>query len=210
MEIIKQRKCWKCQTLKPLTHEFFWVSKRNKEGFQPACIICSKQITKESNNRDREKYLKRRKEYNKSHKERNANYNKIRYAKDPQKHAKKKREYSMTPRGRFVSLLNTTKRRAKEKELEYSLTPDCLLKLFYKQNEKCAVTGLPFIFECNPNGEKIYTPFGPSIDRIDSKKGYTEDNIRLVCVMVNLAINMFGDKLFDKMCEAYIKKKNNL
>lgn len=43
--------------------------------------------------------------------------------------------------------------------------------------------------------------------RIDSKGGYTKDNVRLVCIIVNFALSEFGDLSFDKMCKAYC---NNL
>lgn len=36
----------------------------------------------------------------------------------------------------------------------------------------------------------------PSIDRIDTTRGYTPDNVRLVCAAVNLALNQFGEGIF--------------
>lgn len=40
---------------------------------------------------------------------------------------------------------------------------------------------------------------------IDSTLGYTKDNVRLVCTIVNMALNEFGDIIFDKMCRAYVE-----
>lgn len=64
-------------------------------------------------------------------------------------------------------------------------------------------------FCCAIYGKRFYRPFAPSLDRIDNDKGYTIDNIRLVCTVVNLALNRFGDSVFDAMCEAYISKKQS-
>ncbi len=55
-----------------------------------------------------------------------------------------------------------------------------LIKLWHKQNMKCAITGLPMVYKCH-NLKSV------SIDRIDSNQGYTEDNVQLVCKFVNLA-----------------------
>lgn len=45
---------------------------------------------------------------------------------------------------------------------------------------KCAITNLPFSF-----GTQQHYPFSPSIDRVDSAKGYTQDNCRFVLFAVN-------------------------
>lgn len=39
-------------------------------------------------------------------------------------------------------------------------------------------------------------PNSPSLDRIDPRKGYTPDNVRVVCQFVNLAKNAMPDHLF--------------
>jgi hypothetical protein len=75
-------------------------------------------------------------------------------------------------------------------------------KLIDDGRNKCAITKIKFIFD---KGNTSRRPFSPSIDRINSKLGYTKDNVRLVCVIVNLALNEFGDENFDKMCRAYVE-----
>jgi hypothetical protein len=48
-----------------------------------------------------------------------------------------------------------------------------------------------FEMEMNPdfvgNGKRHLWPTNVSIDRIDSTKGYTIDNVQLVCVVLNIA-----------------------
>lgn len=72
------------------------------------------------------------------------------------------------------------------------------------EREKCEITGLPIIYELEKNG---INPFRPSVDRIDCKKGYTEDNVRVVCVAVNYCLNEFGISIFDKIIRAYWNNK---
>jgi hypothetical protein len=50
-------------------------------------------------------------------------------------------------------------------------------------------------------------PFSPSLDRIDCTQGYVAGNVRLVCLIVNFALNTFGDDAFLEMCRAVVKNK---
>lgn len=62
---------------------------------------------------------------------------------------------------------------------------------------RCQLTGQPFdrYYKSGP-GKR---PFIPSLDRIDSNKGYEVGNIRLVTSIVNLALNDFGSIPFFEM-----------
>lgn len=66
-----------------------------------------------------------------------------------------------------------------------------LKSLWEKQRGICAITGLPMILPetsaCTNLGPKCV-----SIDRIDNSKGYSLENIQLVCYSVNLARNVFS------------------
>lgn len=110
----------------------------------------------------------------------------------------------------FVSsLVLGMKNRAKKKHLDFDVDAEYLANLFIQQNNCCAVTKISFEFGEDGFRKSYRRPFAPSIDRIDCTKGYTKDNIRIVCVVVNIAINDFGDSVFDKMCEEYIKNKHS-
>jgi hypothetical protein len=48
------------------------------------------------------------------------------------------------------------------------------------------------------------SPRAPSIDRIDSKKGYTPDNCQLITYIANCAKNQFTVDEFVRMCRAVV------
>jgi hypothetical protein len=100
-------------------------------------------------------------------------------------------------------LLTKIKSRAKKFNRDFNLTKEFIENLYFKQNGCCAVTAIPFSNEKYNDYKR--KPFAPSLDRIDSKMGYTQDNVRFVCSMVNAALGEFGDKFFDKMCRAYVE-----
>lgn len=64
----------------------------------------------------------------------------------------------------------------------HTITVEDILKLKEKQNNKCVYSGIELAWERNNNNKA-------SIDRIDSTKGYTPDNIQLVTKVVNQAKN---------------------
>jgi hypothetical protein len=66
-----------------------------------------------------------------------------------------------------------------------------LLEMYEAQGGKCAVSGIRFL-----EGAVEDEPFSPTIDRIDSLKGYEKGNVRIVCLSVNLLMNRWGDEVF--------------
>ena len=76
---------------------------------------------------------------------------------------------------------NVVKNNAESRNLEYNLTKEYLWDLYEKQNRKCALSGVDIIF-CKDVKTKKQTT---SLDRIDSSKGYTKDNVQWVHKDVN-------------------------
>ena len=83
----------------------------------------------------------------------------------------------------IAQLLYNTKTRAEKKKLEHTLTFNFLKDLLEKSAYKCALTGQ--MMNLRSDGRKKANAFKCSLDRIDSEKGYTEDNVRFVCWAVN-------------------------
>ena len=101
-------------------------------------------------------------------------------------------------------MIRDCRRRAKNKNRDFDLDITFAIELYEAQNKKCAVSGISFDFSDTNFRQR---PFAPSIDRIDCSKGYTKDNIRFVCTIVNMALNQYGENIFAEMCSAYIKNK---
>lgn len=93
---------------------------------------------------------------------------------------------------------------AQNRNLEFSIERNDLFNLWKKQQSNCALTGRQMTFE------KGGLWSSASVDRIDSKLGYTKDNIQLVCVGVNRAKLNLPDAEFIRMCSDVVKyRKNN-
>lgn len=99
---------------------------------------------------------------------------------------------SIEHRLRYVIQLGTL--RAKKKNIEWNLNLEFLLLLWEKQKGKCAYSGVPLTYEDN-HSHTI------SLDRIDSSKGYTEDNVQYVCTIVNYIKQRFDENHFFDFCK---------
>lgn len=105
------------------------------------------------------------------------------------KHCIEKDKY---PRYRLKKLLDSTKsatayRKAKNNEkhdFSYDIDLDFLIELYNEQKGLCAYSGLPLKLIKPSEGN-----WAASIERKNSLKGYTKDNICLVCCEFNVADN---------------------
>jgi len=75
---------------------------------------------------------------------------------------------------------------AAKRNKEWNITSEYLYELYEKQNRLCALTGIPIQFSQKgigtPGAKDVSTA---SLDRIDSTKGYTPDNIQWIHKDVN-------------------------
>lgn len=96
---------------------------------------------------------------------------------------------------RFLKIvLCNTMRRSKNKLFEgNNIDIDFLRELYHKQEGKCAVSGIELTYKRHL-GTKVLTNI--SLDRIDSKKPYTKDNVQFVCVGINLMKNNIDNEEF--------------
>lgn len=97
--------------------------------------------------------------------------------------------------------------RAKKRGMECNISDQFVLNLLKKQDGKCAATGI--VLEASrPDTHKDRKPYVVSIDRIDSSKGYTEDNVQLVCSIFNCCKNCYKMEDVTNMCKEYLKYNN--
>ena len=79
--------------------------------------------------------------------------------------------------------------------------------MYDKQAGKCSLTDISFVFYVSNEDSRTH-PFSPSVDRIDSRKGYTKDNVRLVIWGINLAMGEWGETIYRKIATAYLSDKS--
>ena len=96
---------------------------------------------------------------------------------------------------------STIKRRANERGLNFNLPIEFLWELYEKQNYLCALSGIEITwFDKTMSGYEGGKRCTVSVDRIDSNKGYTKNNVQLVHKEVNIMKNVFSQKHFIDMC----------
>jgi hypothetical protein len=93
---------------------------------------------------------------------------------------------------------------AKQRGYEISITPEDIYNKYISQNKKCALTGLDIEFLVN--GSQICTA---SVDRIDSNKHYTIDNIQILHKDVNIMKNKYNQDYFLNICKLITEKNND-
>ena len=87
--------------------------------------------------------------------------------------------------------------------MRFALRPGFASLLYDDQDGCCAVSGLRFNLERFADA-LVKHPFAPSIDRKLSSGGYTEDNVRLVCVAVNFGMGQWGEEVFLTIARAAV------
>ena len=69
----------------------------------------------------------------------------------------------------------------------------------------CEITGFPLVLT-GPVSRNSKRPDAVSIDRIDTSKGYTIGNVRVVCLAVNLALNVWGEERLLPILSAWVSR----
>lgn len=116
-----------------------------------------------------------------------------------------------TLEGKARALYDGAKFRAKKDNLEFNLTLDHIKNIL--SFGVCDLTKIPFSYELH---EFRQNPRAPSLDKIDSSKGYTIENVRVVLWLVNAALQECSDKEALPILEALVKglkrnvKKNTI
>lgn len=111
----------------------------------------------------------------------------------------------------FISkAFRSCKRRSEDRGITNNITLDMLLAMAEKDGWRCSVSGVKY--DLRQLSKHHGRPFAPSIDRIKPELGYTEGNVRLVCLSTNYAMNQWGEEIFGVLARSFIKnsKKKNI
>lgn len=104
------------------------------------------------------------------------------------------------------TFFNRVKQNALDRNLEFTLTKELLNNLWLQQNKKCRFTGIELkISQINKNFSIETTA---SVDRIDSAKGYTIDNVQFIHKQINFMKQQLSDKKFIEWCRLITKYTN--
>lgn len=118
-----------------------------------------------------------------------------------------RKRYNTSQKGHVQNMKDSAKRRSVAKGRDFHMTQEMLDSLWERQAGKCAVTGIPLVVENDTaSHDNCRNPFGPSVDRIDTTRGYELDNIRLTTTIANLALGNWGEEPLRKFAEATLKK----
>lgn len=88
----------------------------------------------------------------------------------------KARYYADIPR----TLFDNARKRSQRFNTEFTISVEDI-----EIPEVCPVFKIPFV----QDGKKGQNSYAPSLDRIDSSKGYVKDNIRVICTRANVLKN---------------------
>lgn len=100
--------------------------------------------------------------------------------------------------------LDGAMRRALKKNLPFDLNLEFIINLWNMQKGKCAISGIPMTYQLDRG--RIYS--NVSIDQINPAKGYTKNNIQLVCMSINQLKSDFDMETVFKICNSIINNRN--
>ena len=94
--------------------------------------------------------------------------------------------------------LKVVKDRSRKKGLEFDLDYEWIKEKFDKG--VCEISGerLDFTYTPGTTCNSAYSEFTPSIDRIDSSRGYLKENCQVVCIWINRAKGISSMEDFKK------------
>lgn len=207
------KRCSRCRVFKPITEEYYPKGKDCKYNIRSHCKDCEnkpKFVYPNFNDKGllfcrKCKKYKNKDEFNTQteNKNREGRSSNCKLCNNIYKKRFRK-EHSGNDLDRHLSkILSTCRLRAKKNKLKgfnFELDIIFLKELITKQEGKCALSGLVMTSFINSKDSKLNI----SIDRIDSSKGYTKDNVQLVCNQVNTMKNSLSEIEFYELCKHII------
>lgn len=170
--------CKKCNKLKDTCE--FHAHKHTKDGINSWCISCVKESSRLYYEANRDKVNARAKQWQKDNAEKARAKSNAWKAKNRDQARQAEKEYRQTFNGKAVNLTRSAKKRSIEFGWSFDLDKDFVIDLL-TTTPVCPLLGI----QLNLNSGIGIQPDSPSLDRIDSTKGYTKDNVKIISWRAN-------------------------
>ncbi len=184
------KQCTKCENTKPISD--FYSKKSGKHGVATWCIVCTN--------------IYMRKRHSKPEvKQKQSERSRLLYSTSDQFRSENKlrsKKFYQSANGRARTLLNNARKAPISKI--FPCTVD--LSQIVKQIELgvCPVTGIQF--QLSNESETKKNAYSPSIDRINSSEGYTNENTRIVIWQYNLMKGELSDLEVLQICKRILER----
>lgn len=96
------------------------------------------------------------------------------------------------------------KHSAYKRRIPFEIRPGDVYHLMKVVDFRCSLSGILLSKRIASDGRR--DPWAASIDRIESRHGYTPDNIRIVCMVANFAMNEWGQDTLIRLARGMIRK----
>ena len=177
--LLEFKVCNKCAIELPISK--FGKDSRRSDGVHNTCKKCFNAAIKEYRRQNPEVIQKAKKKYNEKYYEEN----KTKARQQARQHYEEHRDQilAMAKQGRtgkegyLRTMIASAKSRAKQKGWEFDLELNDLMMV---ANNYCPVDGLPFDWDRQLENDSTLPMTIPSLDRIDSFRGYTKDNVMII------------------------------
>lgn len=104
----------------------------------------------------------------------------------------------------FYGISNRHKIKNKYNKLPFDIDKQYLIDLYYKQEGKCAISKIEMTHFSGKNTGQHYNNI--SVDRIIPNKGYTKENIQLVCTIINIMKHTLTMNELKEYCTLILQK----
>ena len=108
----------------------------------------------------------------------------------------------------FDSYVKRLRSSAKVRKLDFIITRDFLYSLYKKQGGYCALSGIELRWSAHTKAHRLNCTTA-SVDRINSDRGYTEENIQWTHKHLNKMKGTLKQEEFIKYCRLVARKHND-
>lgn len=174
-EPVAMKQCRKCKEFLPLT--LFYKKADSKDGLINQCKSCKIICNREWKRANPDKVKAHKRQYKKTNKKQVGNERKRYYQKHKERILSRMEQERTGKEGYIKTMLATAKQRAKNATLEFNLDVEYLLSI---ATDHCPVDGTPFDWFRQLKQDKSLNLAIPSLDRVDSSKGYIKGNVKII------------------------------